>query len=92
MNTLPQGSMLQIFTKYTQAPIVSDEELNAWADFYQREPALKNRHWFDIFIGDPVRFCREIGMLPRPHDGAVPGEQAYRYLLPSQRYVAGRIE
>ena len=92
MNPLPSDWALKIFTKYTQAPILSDEELNAWADFYQSEPALRNRHWFDIFIGDPRKFCREIGMLPRPHNGEVQGDQHYRHLLPRQRYVAGRIE
>ena len=91
MNTPPDDWMLQIYTKYTQATILSDEEISYWADFFQCEPELRNRYWFDIFIGDPKRFCREIGMLPRPHYGEVQGDQHYRRLLPRQKDVAWRI-
>ena len=91
MNPPPDDWMLKAYTKYTQATILSDEEINAWADFFQCEPELRNRYWFDIFIGDPKRFCREIGMLPRQHYGAVGGGE-FRHLLPRQRFVAGRIK
>ena len=91
MIALPEGTMLHTFAKCTDAHIISDDLLNAWADFYQQEPFLRENCWFDIFIRDPIGGCKAIGILPRPHYGAVPEGDEYRHLLPRQRYVAGRI-
>ena len=91
MIALPEGTMLHTFAKHTDSPVVSDDLLDAWADFYQREPALREKFWFDVFLRNPIGYCKEMGILPRPHDGAVPESNEYRHLLPRQRYVAGRI-
>ena len=89
MIELPEGTMLHTFVKYTDAPVLSDDLLNAWADFYQEESVLREKWWFDVFIRDPIKNCKDIGILPRPHYGAVPESGDYLHLLPRQRYVAG---
>ena len=91
MIALPEGTMLHTFAKCTDAHIISDDLLDAWADFYQQEPVLREQNWFDVFIRDPIRHCQDIGILPRPHYGAAPEGNEYRHLLPRQRYVAGRL-
>lgn len=82
--------IFRAYTGYTQAPILTDTDLDAWADLYQRE-RLYRVVYFDIFMFDPVHYCLANGIVPRPHDnGALPMESGHR-LLPAQRYVAARI-
>lgn len=48
------------------APILSDDDLNAWADLYQVE-RLADRITFDLFIAHPYYYCLSLGITPYPH-------------------------
>jgi hypothetical protein len=82
---------LNVYAHLTPSAVLPDEDLHAWADYYQREPALRCEIFFDQFAQSPREWCLRVGLLPRPHDGAPPrGDEEYRRLLPAQRLAAGK--
>ena len=78
--------LLKLYTGATPPPILSDEELNAWADFYQMEPSLKDNVYFDLFIKSPREWCLKQGLIPRPHFNSSPVQEdsTLQKLLPEQ--------
>ena len=85
------ADLLQLYLNHTPAPVVEDTQLEAWASYFCGEPRLHRAYYFDLFISNPVRYCREAGVLPRPHNAALPDFYDMRRLLPVQRVVMGRI-
>lgn len=50
--------ILEQYLKNTKAPIVSDEELEVWANYYTSSDVLRGMFYFDRFMRAPVQCCK----------------------------------
>lgn len=89
-NLIMDESMLQLYAEHTPTPVVSDEQLEVWASYFCGEPRLHNALFLDCFLTNPTHYCSMVGVIPRPHNSALPSPADMRNLLPAQRLVMGR--
>lgn len=91
-NLIMDEGMLQMYAEATPnlAVVVADEQLEAWASYFCGEPRLHNALFFDVFVSNPDHYCNMVGVIPRPHNSALPSPADMRNLLPAQRLVMGR--